>query len=230
MEAIILAGGRGSRLSSVVNDVPKPMALVNSKPFLEIILKQLEAQGFKRIVLSVGFKSEVIISYFGSSFRGLSLEYSIEEFPLGTGGATRVALDLVREDLVFILNGDTFVDFDALDVKEISDLTGKSIIVSREVDDTLRYGSITAVGSLAAEYGEKMKSGHGLISAGAYLFKKTQLSSFKSGDTFSLENDYMPRAVKEGNFHLYRAQGRFIDIGVPEDFLRAQSYLIDVES
>jgi D-glycero-alpha-D-manno-heptose 1-phosphate guanylyltransferase len=228
MEAIILAGGRGSRLSSVVSDVPKPMAPINSRPFLEIIFNQLLSQGFRRIVLSIGFKSNIISSHFGSSFKGMALEYSIEEFPLGTGGAARVALDLVRDDLVFVLNGDTYLDVDFDDVKRLGLSTGKSIIVGRVVGDAMRYGAIQTVGSLAIEYGDKTRSGAGLISAGVYLFKKCELDDFKSGERFSLEEGYLPRAVKGGNFHMYLASGKFIDIGVPDDYLRAQSYLIHV--
>ena len=112
MEAIILAGGFGTRLQSVVHDVPKPMAPVADKPFLAYLLDQLDRQGCTHAILAVGYKKEVIQNFFGSNYKGISLSYSVEDKPLLTGGALKKALKQATEDAVLVLNGDTFFDVD----------------------------------------------------------------------------------------------------------------------
>ena len=112
MEAIVLAGGLGTRLRSVVSELPKPMAPVGDKPFLEYILKYLKKNGIDKVVLSVGYKWETIKEYFGDSFEDIELVYSIENEPLGTGGAIKQAMEYVSDVNVFIVNGDTFFDID----------------------------------------------------------------------------------------------------------------------
>ena len=110
LEAIVLAGGLGTRLKSVVSNVPKPMAPIGDKPFLEYILKYLKKNGITRAILSVGYKSEIIEEYFGNNFEGIDLVYSVEKEPLGTGGAIKKAMSKVKSNQVYIINGDTFFD------------------------------------------------------------------------------------------------------------------------
>ena len=125
MEAVILAGGFGTRLREVVADVPKPMAKVGEKPFLEILLMNLELKGFKRVILSLGFKAEIIKHYFGTNFRDIELVYEVETTPLGTGGALKAALANCKEDYSFVFNGDTFQEFDPLDIYVIPSIEYK---------------------------------------------------------------------------------------------------------
>ncbi|MBC7204204.1 MAG: NTP transferase domain-containing protein, partial [Pusillimonas sp.] len=142
MEAIILAGGFGTRLRTVVPDLPKPMARVAGKPFLEILLKSLAQKGFKRVVLSLGYKANVIVSHFGNEFQGLTLKHAVEEHPLGTGGAIRLALSHCMNDRVFVFNGDTFLDLECELVEQLWQRNHRPIIVGRTVPDTSRYGRL----------------------------------------------------------------------------------------
>ena len=118
MQAIVLAGGLGTRLRSVVTDLPKPMAPVAGRPFLAWILDRLAQAGFERVVLAVGYRHEAIQQHFGSTYRGMALHYSVEDRPLGTGGALRLAADHVSHWPVFVLNGDTFLEIDYRAMRE----------------------------------------------------------------------------------------------------------------
>ena len=120
MEAIILAGGMGTRLKKVVPDLPKPMAPIKDKPFLAILIQNLKKLNFTSVIISVGYKAEKIINYFGASYEGLSIKYSFEKFPLGTGGALKKALKLCSNSFVFVCNGDTFVEFSTSEIITLS--------------------------------------------------------------------------------------------------------------
>ena len=108
--AIILAGGFGSRLKSVVNDVPKPMALVKHKPFLHYQFQYLKHFGIQHVILSVGYLHQKVEAFFGTSYLGLTIEYALENQPLGTGGGIRLAIDLCKDEELLVLNGDSFFD------------------------------------------------------------------------------------------------------------------------
>ncbi len=222
MQAIVLAGGMGSRLRSVVADVPKPMAPVAGRPFLEYLLQALADAGFERIVLSVGHMAQTIVDHFGPHHRGMQIEYAIELQPLATGGATRVALQHVTEDHAYVLNGDTFVQFDAAGMERIWRERHTPVIVAREVDDTSRFGRLDVVDGRVTRFCEKGIAGPGLINAGVYLLPRIALDAFEPGRAFSLEQDYLAPAVLETDFSVVTAHGLFIDIGVPEDYRRAQ--------
>ncbi len=107
-EAIILAGGFGKRLKAVVNDVPKPMAIINKRPFLEYLLSYLDFWGVNHLVLSVGYQKQMIMNHFGKSFKGIDIDYAVEDEPLGTGGAVKNAMTFIKGNHTFVLNGDTF--------------------------------------------------------------------------------------------------------------------------
>ena len=226
-EAIILAGGLGTRLKEAVPDLPKPMAPINGKPFLTHLLINLSKKGFKRIILSVGFMAEKITSYFGNSFAGMDLEYVIESAPLGTGGALRLSLNKCSQDHVFVFNGDTFLDFDIDSVEDYWLSSQCPIIIGIEVEDTTRYGSLIFDDNKVIGFLEKGLSGSGIINAGCYVFKFNQLDSFEIGERFSLEEDYLADAVKSQDFLLFTTKRMFIDIGIPEDYCLAQSLLND---
>jgi D-glycero-alpha-D-manno-heptose 1-phosphate guanylyltransferase len=224
-EGIILAGGFGTRLREIVPNMPKPMAMVAGKPFLEILLQLLARKKFKRIVLSVGFKSETIINYFNNDYAGMKLTYVVEKEPLGTGGAVRLAMEQVHSDHAFVFNGDTFLNLEVDAVEEQWRLKKNQIIVGREVLDTSRYGRILFEGSLITGFAEKGASGQGVINAGSYLFNKADLMTLPLNQPFSLELDYLAHTVHKQATELFLTTGQFIDIGIPEDYYRAQNEL-----
>lgn len=224
MEAIILAGGFGTRLNSVIKDVPKPMAPIQDKPFLEILLTNLHKKGFTRVILSLGFMSELIQSYFGSSFLGIEIVYSIEEQPLGTGGAIKLALEHAKNDHIFIFNGDTFLDLEVLDVEALWFKYRKPILVTTKSLDSSRYGGVEVDDGVLISFVEKPSQKSELINAGCYVLPKNQLSNFtKFVNEFSFEKNYL--SSYDGEIRIFISQGLFIDIGIPEDFNIAQNLL-----
>lgn len=226
MEAIILAGGLGTRLKQVVPNLPKPMAPVAGRPFLEILLSSLSSKGFSRIILSLGFKAERIISYFGDRFQNLEIIYEVETSPLGTGGAMRAALQHARTHQVFVFNGDTFLDLEIAEIAAFWKQNDTPIIVAREVSDAARYGRINVVADQVTGFQEKGVSGCGLINAGCYLIPRNLLDSMDIGESFSFETDFLVEAVKHKRFCVFVTHGFFIDIGIPVDYTRAQTELV----
>jgi D-glycero-alpha-D-manno-heptose 1-phosphate guanylyltransferase len=222
MQAILLAGGFGTRLRHVVSDVPKPMAPVAGRPFLDILLSSLADKGFDRVILSVGFMAEKISQYFGDQFKGMALDYAVEEQPLGTGGGVRLAMTKVSSDHVFVFNGDTFLDLEVDQLEQEWLLNKRPMIVGRVVPDTARYGRLLAENNLATGFTEKGIPGPGIINAGCYVLCKGQLDGFSIGQAFSLEAEFLIPAVARGEFDVFETHGLFIDIGVPEDYSRAQ--------
>lgn len=227
MEAIVLAGGFGTRLREMVPDLPKPMAPVAGKPFLEILLSDLARKGFKRVVLSLGYRAEIIIAHFGERFAGMEIVYVVEDAPLGTGGAVRLGMTRCLCDHVFIFNGDTFLDLEADAVELLWQKHRHPIIVAREVPDTTRYGRLLVESGRVTGFTEKGISGPGLINAGCYVLGAGQLDAWPLNTAFSLEADYLAPAVKAVPVDVFETQGLFIDIGVPEDYRRAQTLLAD---
>lgn len=225
MEAIVLAGGFGTRLRQLVADVPKPMAPIAGRPFLEILLGSLARKGFRRVILSLGFMAEKVSGHFGPHFAGMDLVYVVEDQPLGTGGGVRLAMEQAVADHVFVFNGDTFLDLEVDQVERQWAARQRPLIVGREVPDTARYGRLLAVEGVATGFTERGVVGPGLINAGCYVLRRGQLAAFPVGTAFSLEADYLARAVAAQEFDVFVTRGQFIDIGVPEDFLRAQTEL-----
>lgn len=226
-EAIVLAGGFGTRLAHVVPDVNKPMAPVAGRPFLRFIMDQLAAAGFDRVVIADGYRREQIEDFFGPAYRGMAIEYSPEETPLLTGGAVKRALDRCESDWVFVLNGDTWLDadFESMEAAavNVSDSVSAVIAVKRMCDFE-RYGTVDvdADGVLAA-FHEKRPCEEGLINAGVYLLRRDALDDMP--EKFSLESDYFERTVGDGALRAVECSGGFIDIGVPEDYELAQTML-----
>jgi len=226
MEAIVLAGGFGTRLRAVVPDLPKPMAPVAGKPFLELVLAGMASQGFARVVLSLGYKADAISAYFGERFQGMELVYEVEDSPRGTGGAVRAALGRCCADHVFIFNGDTYLQLEIPEVEACWEQHREPIIVTREVDDTARYGRVQVEKDYVADFLEKGQGGPGLINAGCYVFPRDLLAGVApQAESFSLEADFLAEAVRRGGFRSFTTRGMFIDIGIPEDYQRAQDEL-----
>ena len=226
MEAIILAGGLGTRLKGLVKDVPKPMITVNKRPFLEIILNYLSSNGFTRVVLSVGYLSHVISNYFGKKYKNLEIHYASEKERLGTGGAIKYALDHCIEDKVFIFNGDTFIDLNFTGLIKKADDSNMPILVTRKVKDVSRYGLIEASNNLLVGFIEKSSQGEGYINAGCYYVPREMMKRFPE-NSFSFEEIAIPALIKNPGIALYNHNGSFIDIGVPEDLEKAKDVLKD---
>jgi D-glycero-alpha-D-manno-heptose 1-phosphate guanylyltransferase len=222
LEAIILAGGLGTRLSSVVPNLPKPMAPITGRPFLEILLESLYLKGFRSIILSVGYLSEIIIFHFGSRYKEMAISYVVEKTPLGTGGAIREALVRANEDHVYIFNGDTFVDFDINGVECLWNEVRSPIIIGCKATNVERYGKLLIDGKRIIGFSEKGLIGPGIINAGCYVIPVSLACQLPKEDKFSFENNFLSQHVAQGNYYLYLAEGLFIDIGIPEDYLRAQ--------
>lgn len=225
MEAIVLAGGFGTRLRSVVKDVPKPMANVCGKPFLELVLNSLAQKGFHRVVLSVGYMADVIQAHFGSQFSGMEITYAIEDTPLGTGGAIRNAMQFCDEQAVAVFNGDTYLDLDSTALKIALNECIEPAIVIKSVDDTHRYGRVEIHENRISRFAEKGISGKGYINAGTYLLPKSCLDGFPLMMPFSVEQDFFIPLIQHQGINALVTSGLFIDIGIPEDYFRAQDLL-----
>ena len=223
-EAIILAGGFGTRLSHVVSDVPKPMAPVYGKPFLTYVIDRLVDAGLKRIVLATGYKHECIESYFGSQYRGAEIVYSNEDTPLFTGGAILQAARLLQSDDFIVLNGDTLFDIDIAELYAFHTAHKAHLSIAlRQVEDTSRYGSVTCDNHRIIAFSEKAESqGAGDINGGIYAVNRAWLLAQDLPVKFSFEKELMqPLAGQEG-FYGLSFNTYFIDIGIPEDYYRAQ--------
>ena len=225
MEAIVLAGGFGTRLRPVVADVPKPMAPIGGRPFLEILLHSLASKGFKRVILSLGFMAEKISDHFGPRFAGLEITCVVEDIPLGTGGAVRLAMTATSKDHVYVFNGDTYIDLEVDQLERQWQANRSPVVVGKEVPDTSRYGRLLVESHRIIGFTEKGISGAGLINAGCYVLPTGLLDRFPINTPFSIEKDCLVPEVARGTVEVFVTEGMFIDIGIPEDYARAQQLL-----
>jgi D-glycero-alpha-D-manno-heptose 1-phosphate guanylyltransferase len=230
MEAIILAGGMGTRLAARLQGVPKPMAPVAGRPFLEILLLQLRRAGCARVILSVGHLHNVIQSHFGSSFQGLRINYAIEAAPLGTGGAIRLALAQASEESVLVLNGDTFLQADYAGMMRFHESEGAHVTIAVVHHANIaRYGGVIVEQKRVVAFEEKGRSGPGWISAGSYVLSRNLEWPASLGEKFSIETDFFVPQVARLRPAAYEVRGYFLDIGIPEDLDHAQTELRDKE-
>ncbi len=226
-EAVVLAGGLGTRLRTALPDAPKAMAPIAGKPFLAYLLEFLEASGLRRVVLAVGYKSEAIRSFFGSRYAGLDLAYSIEEEPLGTGGALQQALGKVGGDFAFVLNGDTFL---RIDYQKFADALHSAprpqlAVALRHVDDASRYGAVVVADGRIRGFRARGTAGPGLINAGCYLVAKDIFQHHPMPSKFSWEQDFLEPRAAALNAAAFECDAPFIDIGVPDALAAAQILL-----
>ena len=222
MQAIILAGGLGTRLQAACPDVPKVMAPVGSRPFLEILIDYLASEGIESVILSVGYRHEAIVGFFGHRHGAVAISYAIEHQPLGTGGAIRKALVQISAEAALVLNGDTFlqVDYRKL-VAAHRAAKARLTIALKRVDDVSRYGSVVLAGDRITGFAEKRAGGPGLINTGVYVVDARIFDGFDLPESYSFEHDFLYRAVDVIAPHGHVVDGYFIDIGVPEDYRRA---------
>lgn len=227
MKAIILAGGFGTRLKSVLAETPKPMAPIHGKPFLAYLIEYLAQQGVHEVVLSVHYLREQIQTFFNADYAGVKIRYAIEESPLGTGGAIVHALrEMASNEPVFVLNGDTFVKLDyramyAQHQAQQADLT----MALRSVDDCSRYGKVVVSEGVINDFREKGEAGPGRINAGVYLLQPDLFARFNLPTVFSFENEFVQPNLATLKPQAFAANDYFIDIGIPEDYAKATTDL-----
>jgi len=225
LEAIILAGGFGTRLKNKIKNIPKPMALVNNKPFLDYILNYLNSNGVTKIILSVYYKSDVIKQYYNDNtfYNGIKITYSHDKAPLGTGGAIRAALTKSSNDNVFVINGDTYFDVDLhllMDkhVKNNNDIT----LSLKPMSNFNRYGFVkTELDGNIIAFEEKKYQKYGKIDGGIYLINNNIFNSYKENKLFSF-SDFIKNNLYNLKIGSVSFDGIFIDIGTPEDLAKAQ--------
>ena len=221
MQAVVLAGGRGARLSEAVPDRPKSLAPIGDRPFLLYLLEHLKSYGVDEAILAVGYRAEQIEEAFGDgSGLGISLRYARETSPLGTGGALRNALPLIRDDDLLVVNGDTFFDLNYGTLKKFHRAWGAWATVALKYRPAVsRYG-LTELGPdyRVAAFREKPgDDGGGYVNGGVYLLRRQMLETFPEGYR-SLEREILPQWVRRGTVFGLPFGGKFIDIGVPEDY------------
>ena len=222
-EAIVLAGGFGTRLRGVVDDVPKPLAPVAGRPFLAWLLDRLAAGGMRRCILATGYLSDVIEQRIGARWQGMEIAYSVEPEPLGTGGAIRLAATRLQGDAAHVLNGDTWLEYDPVALEDTARAAGASMTIAlARVDDVARYGAVDIDNGRVTGFREKGESGPGWINAGCYFLGADALAALPVRDAFSFEQDVLQPRVQERAVAAFTETLGFIDIGVPEDYARAQ--------
>lgn len=227
--AVILAGGLGTRLQSVVADRPKVLALVHGRPFLTYLLDQLAAAGVQHVVLCTGYKADLVRQALGTQYGAIELEYSHEEQPLGTGGALRQAVSRARSDLVLALNGDSYcaADLQNFSAAHLARGFAGSLLLA-EVPDAARYGRVAfdAKGRVESFIEKRATACGGWINAGVYLLRKELLRVEPSGVRISLEQDLLPRWASQSLLGAYPSAAAFLDIGTPESYAQTENFFL----
>jgi len=227
MHAIILAGGFGTRLQSVIKDVPKPMAPINGKPFLQYLLDYLCTQNITKIIFSVFYQHETIIKYFKNNYKGLLLEYVIDEKPLGTGGAIKNALAKTNAKNIFIINGDTFLELDYKKMHAAHIQNGAKLTIAvKEIINADRYGTVKITkDNIIEKFLPPKKIKIGNINVGVYLVNVETLRSLLKNlpEKFSFENEFLTTYANTSELYAFKTKNFFIDIGIPEDYANFSS-------
>ena len=227
-DVIILAGGLGTRLRSVVSDVPKCMAPVGGRPFLAWTLQWLERFDVGHIILSLGYMSQVVIDWIQKEYKGKTpVDWVIEETPLGTGGGIKFAMSKVRSSRAVILNGDTFFNVDLDSFHSFSSKLNAPLTVAlKPMADFDRYGSVTlSDDNRIVSFNEKMHCDKGLINGGIYCIDSSAALFDGMPDKFSFEKEILEPMSVKGVITGYISDGSFIDIGIPQDYDTAQAFL-----
>jgi len=229
MQAIILCGGLGTRLRTVITDVPKPMAPINGTPFMQLQLNRLAKYGVNKVVFATGYKKEIIRDYFGDKYKGIDLCYSEENTPLGTGGALKKALTYIDEDCAIVMNGDVYLDID-LDkfMAEHRKYNSWETMALKPMTNFSRYGNVILKDGRMEEFREKEPTEKGLVNIGCFIVRKNIFEAYPElGDVFSHEVDYMAKYVNHREHRPFIYEGYFVDIGIPEDYFSFVEYIKD---
>ncbi len=226
-EAIVLAGGLGTRLRDVVPDLPKCLAPINKEPFLYYLISWYQKQGINRFIFSLGYKHELIEEMLLKDFPELDYEIVVEDEPLGTGGAVALAINKSIEEDVLIINGDTFYSIDLESFSEAHyNLEGECTIALKPMQDFERYGVVEIDDkNRVTSFQEKMHYDDGLINGGVYAVHVPSFQNHEFVSKFSFEQDYLEQHFVHGRIMGFVQEGYFIDIGIPEDFQKAQNEL-----
>ena len=221
-QAVILAGGRGSRLAEHTGSMPKPMLDVGGRPFLEYIVEHLRCNGFRELIFTVGYLSQSIKNHFGDGSEfDIQINYIEENEPLGTGGALFSGMDLLHDEFL-VLNGDTIFDFNIWDFyKNFQDSDALGAVATRTISDVSRYGCILMDGHFVSSFSEKEQTGEGRISSGCYIFRKDVIAKYAKPKC-SIEEEIFPSMVLAKELFAKNYDGFFIDIGLPSTYESAQ--------
>jgi len=219
-EAIVLAGGLGTRLRSEIGEFPKSLAPVNGKPFLTYLLTYLKKQGINSVILSVGYKHELIEQEITNEFDGIKIQYVVEPEPLGTGGGLKLALEKTKSEVVFVLNGDTYFDVNLHQLAaQHHNKKSTCTIALKKMDNVERYGSVDiADEDKITAFHEKKFREKSVINGGIYCINRGILIHYPVGTPFSFETNYLEKNTPAKNVHGVIFENYFMDIGVPEDY------------
>jgi D-glycero-alpha-D-manno-heptose 1-phosphate guanylyltransferase len=221
-EAIILAGGLGTRLQSAVPQLPKCMAPVAGKPFIDYVISYLQGQGITHFILALGYRSEAIQQHFQQQFAHLDISISLEDEPLGTGGAIAKAAKLVRSKYVLATNGDTLYEVKIPTLPLLENGTAECILFLKPMQNVDRYGKVEAgENGLILNFQEKQFFAEGQINGGLYALNVPAFLQQPFPTKFSFEKDYLEAGVERRKFYGVPSDAYFIDIGIPEDYERA---------
>lgn len=222
-EAVVLAGGLGTRLRAAVPDLPKCMAPVAGRPFLSYVIDALRLQGIERFVFSLGYKAEAIENFLKESYPALPYTTIVEEEPLGTGGAIQFALSKCEAENVLVANGDTLFKIDLWAFEKVHiDNNSECTLALKPMQHFDRYGVVEVENNLILSFKEKQFYKEGLINGGVYVLNKHRFLQRKLPEKFSFETDYLRAFAPEKPFYGSVQNGYFIDIGIPEDYAQAQ--------
>jgi NDP-sugar pyrophosphorylase family protein len=227
--AYLLAGGLGTRLRSVLPELPKVLAPVRGRPFLSYLLDQLAAAGWKRCILGLGYKADVVRAAMGDRHGPMALDYSIETEPIGTGGAVRLALPLIQHERLLVLNADSYCDASLGAFAQFHAAHGRpGSVLSVRVPDSSRYGRLEiAPDKRILAFAEKSDiAAPGPINAGIYILEKSLVESIPAGRPVSLEKEMFPQWIR-GGLMAWETDAPFIDIGTPDSYARIGEYLGD---
>jgi len=204
--------------------LPKPMAPIGGRPFLEYLLDYLVEQDSEGAILAVSYKWEVIREHFGYVYQGMSLNYSVEDEPLGTGGAIRQALAGLPDAEVVVLNGDTLFRVDLKAMADIHRNNGKRLTIAlKQVADSGRFGRVeVSTDGVITNFLEKVRGGPGWINGGVYVLNRDLFTDFSMPVRFSFEQDLVEPNIDGIRPRAFKSDAYFIDIGIPEDYQRAQ--------
>ncbi len=223
-EAIILAGGLGTRLKTAVPDVPKCMAPINGKPFIAFVIEHLQKQGIERFIFALGYKHEMFESFLASKLTSNSYQLSVEPESLGTGGAIKLAYTKATEKNVLVVNGDTLFKADITKLAPFHAMCGADCTLSlKPMQNFSRYGVVELNKDYSINsFKEKQFYEHGLINAGLYVLNTGKFLKEDLPDKFSFEKDYLEKYYQERRMYGVIQDEYFIDIGVPEDYEKAK--------
>ncbi len=231
IDVIILVGGKGTRLQGILPQVPKPLAPINGKPFLDIVFSQIKkCSQITKIVLAVCHMAHLIIEHYKNQGHGIPIDFAIEREPLGTGGAIKNALKLTSSENVLCMNGDSFIEMDINDFIGTHLRTDRFMTIAiKRIENTDRYGFVKLTEHNRIVSFEEKRKGiiQGYINSGVYIFKRTIFDTIKENTCKSLEKELLPKFINQGVYG-YVTSGKFIDIGTPESYKAATSFFTEV--